>query len=378
MNNLIDRFIEKLIKESTPDAPIWNIESIKQGKKPHWNYIDGCMMTSLMSLYEVSKDEKYMEFVKTFIDYYVFSDGSMRGYDMSTYNLDDICESRVLFDLYRLTGLEKYDLAIEKTYEHIKNQPRTKDGNFWHKKIYPHQVWLDGLFMALPFYTRYETVKHHKQNYDDIIHQFKEVRARMFNSTKQLYYHGYDSSKVIFWANKETGLSSNFWLRAMGWYVVAIVDVASYMDDKAIIKSFFSPLLKEIIDGLLTYQDQTSHLFYQVVDQGNREGNYLEASGSSLISYAILKGVRIGLLDQTYQTYGLNIFHGIQKTYLSEKNGDLNLGGICLVAGLGPENNLRRDGSYAYYISEPIVENDAKGVGPLIMAYTEVLRIEKK
>ncbi|PKK86064.1 MAG: glycosyl hydrolase family 88, partial [Tenericutes bacterium HGW-Tenericutes-8] len=120
MSHLIDRFIEKLIKESTPDAPIWNIESIKQGKKPHWNYIDGCMMTSLMSLYDVTQDEKYIDFVKSFIDYYVFEDGSLRGYDVSTYNLDDICESRVLFDLYRLTGLRKYDLAIEKTYEHIK------------------------------------------------------------------------------------------------------------------------------------------------------------------------------------------------------------------------------------------------------------------
>ena len=377
MSHLIDRFIEKLIKESTPDAPIWNIESIKQGKKPHWNYIDGCMMTSLMSLYDVTQDEKYIDFVKSFIDYYVFEDGSLRGYDVSTYNLDDICESRVLFDLYRLTGLRKYDLAIEKTYEHIKDQPRTKDGNFWHKKIYPHQVWLDGLFMALPFYTRYETLRNKHKNYEDIIHQFKEVRARMFNPTKQLYYHGYDSSKSIFWADQETGLSKNFWLRAIGWFVVAIVDVSSYMDNEKTVKSFFAPLLKEIIDGLLSYQDKKSKLFYQVVDLGNKEGNYLEASGSSLISYAILKGVRLGLLDHSYKKHGLDIFEGIQKTYLTEKNGDLNLGGICLVAGLGPENNLRRDGSYAYYISEPIVENDAKGVGPLIMAYTEVIRIKK-
>jgi len=179
----------------------------------------------------------------------------------------------------------------------------------------------------------------------------------------------------MFWADSATGLSKNFWLRAMGWYVVGIVDVMGYMEDEKVKKNFFSPLLKETIDGLLLYQDQETKLFYQVVDMKDRKGNYLEASGSALISYAILKGTRLKALDHSYEQIGLDIFKGIAQKYLSEKNGDLNLGGICLVAGLGPEHNLRRDGSYEYYISEPIVENDAKGVGPLIMAYTEVKKV---
>ena len=378
LNLLIDRFIHKLITFSTPQEPIWNIESIKAGKEPHWNYIDGCMMTSLIELYKETHDSKYIDFVHQFLDYYVFEDGSIRGYDIKNYNVDDICESRVLFDLYNITKEEKYLKAIEFTYNHIQTQPRTDDGNFWHKKIYPNQVWLDGLFMAQPFYTRYESELNHKKNYDDIITQFKNVRKFMFNEDKKLYYHGYDSKKTIFWANKETGLSKNFWLRAIGWFVVAIVDVASYMKDDDAKKEFFSPLLHEIINGLLQYQDQESKLFYQVVDLGNRSGNYLEASGSALVSYAILKGARLGLLDSSYQQIGLEIFDGITKKYLTEKNGDLNLGGICLVAGLGPEHNLRRDGTFEYYISEPIVENDAKGVGPLIMAYTEVIKTSKK
>lgn len=378
MFKIIDRFIEKLINESTPDRPLWNIESIKHGKEPHWNYIDGCMMTSLLSLYHETHDQKYLNFVKTFIDYYVFEDGTIRGYHKENYNTDDICESRVLFDLDRIFHDPKYKKAIELTYTHIQEQPRTHEGNFWHKKIYPNQVWLDGLFMAQPFYTKYETYLNNKKNYADIKHQFEMVRNRMFNEDKKLYYHGYDASKSIFWANQKTGLSQNFWLRAMGWFVVAIVDVYEEFHDEETRNSFFKPLLKEIIDGLLLYQDQKSKLFYQVVDMPKEKGNYLETSGSALISYAILKGVRLNALDETYIPIGLSIFDGITQNYLTEKDGDLNMGGICLVAGLGPDTNLRRDGSFAYYISEPIVENDAKGVGPLIMAYTEVLKVNKK
>jgi len=148
MYQLIDRFIEKLMKESTPDRPFWNIESIKAGKEPHWNYIDGCMMTSLLELYKETNEEKYIKFVENFIDFYVFEDGSLRGYHQENYSTDDICESRVLFDLYEMTGKEKYNKAIEYTYQQIMHQPRTKEGSFWHKKIYPNQVWLDGLFMC--------------------------------------------------------------------------------------------------------------------------------------------------------------------------------------------------------------------------------------
>jgi unsaturated rhamnogalacturonyl hydrolase len=374
---LIDNYIEKLLTQSTPEKPLWNIEAIHQGKAPAWNYVDGCMMTSLLSLYRQTKDEKYYRFVEEFIDYYVLEDGTLRGYEQSTYNLDDICESRVLFDFYERTKQEKYNKAIELTYRHILRQPRTKEGSFWHKLIYPHQVWLDGLFMAQPFYTRYETLRNQQKNYDDILNHFKVVRKHMYSEKDQLYYHGYDASKTAFWANKETGLSKNFWLRATGWYVVSIVDVIDYLDNSyPARKDFFYPLLKEAIDGLLTYQDIKSNLFYQVINQPNEPKNYLESSGSALIAYAILKGVRLGALDLSYQAIGQAIFNGIVDMYISDNDGDLNMKGICLVSGLGPDHNLRRDGSVAYYLSEPIVENDAKGVGPFIMAYTEMKMIK--
>lgn len=376
MYRLIDAYIQKIITLSTPQSPYWNIESIRQGKKPHWNYIDGCMMISLLDLYQETKNKQYLHFVDSFIDYYVSDDGMMLGYDRSTYNLDDINESRVLFDLFEITKKEKYQKAIFHTFQHVLEQPRTHQGNFWHKKIYPNQVWLDGLFMAQPFYARYlKTYKSHL-TYDDIVMQFENVRKYMFNEEKKLYYHGYDASKSIFWADPKTGLSKNFWLRAMGWYIVALIEVIDILpNDYPPKSSILIPMLQEMVDGLLIYQDDKSKLFYQVVDQGGRDKNYLETSGSLLISYAILKSARLGVLDKKYQIIGKHIFDGVINTYLTEKDGDLNLDGICLVAGLGPEHNTRRDGSYDYYVSEPIVSNDAKGVGPLIMAYTEIKKI---
>ncbi len=377
MNKIIDNYIDKLMT-SKPDMPLWNIESIKQGKKPTWNYIDGCMMTSLVEMYKTTKDEKYLDFVKKFVDYYIDDNGDILGYEIDKYSTDDISESRILFDLYDITKNPKYDKAIEKVFTQIKTHPRTKEGNFWHKKIYPNQVWLDGLYMAQPFYTRYMTLRGSK-DYHDIINQFSNVRKIMFDDKMKLYYHGYDSERQLFWADKKTGLSKNFWLRSIGWFTVALADVLDYMDEQMYDEYHtIKALLKETIDGILQYQDKESKMFYQVPNFPGREGNYLETSGSAMIAYAILKGVRLNALPERYREIGLGIFNGICDKYLSvNEDGDLNLGGICLVAGLGPEKNLRRDGSYEYYISEPVVENDAKGVGPLIMAYTEVIKLEK-
>ena len=373
MYKAILKYIDKLMT-SSPDLPLWNIESIRQGKKPAWNYIDGCMTSSLIELYKTTKDEKYIEFVKKFVDYYVFDDGSILGYHIDNYSTDDVCESRILFDLYNLTNNEKYNKAIEFTYNQVKNHPRTKEGNFWHKKIYPNQIWLDGLYMMQPFYTRYITIKGNK-DYSDIVNQFKNVRKLMFNETDKLYYHGYDSSKSIFWADVETGLSKNYWLRSIGWFTVGLIDVYDYIEDENA-KEEIKKLFIETIDGLLNYLDKDANMFYQLPDKKEVEGNYLETSGSSMVAYALLKGARLNVLDKSYQKIGVDIFNGICNRYLTIKeDGDLNLGGICLVAGLGPENNTRRDGSISYYLSEPIVENDAKGVGPLIMAFTEIMKI---
>lgn len=369
----IDNYIERLLQGSTPDAPLWNIESIRGGKTPHWNYIDGCMITALLCANEITGEEKYVDFAEKFIDYYVFEDGSIRGYTLENYNLDDVNEGRVLFDLYKKTGKEKYKRAIFRLHEQLRNQPRTETGNFWHKEIYPNQIWLDGLYMAQVFYVRFQK-EFMDGDYSDTLSQFRNVRKYMFDEQKKLYYHGIDCSKKAFWADKETGCSGNFWLRAIGWFSVALIDIIDYVDDENT-KNELCGIFREAMEGILQYADAQTGMFYQVVDCAGKEGNYLETSGSSMIAYAMMKGARLGVLDKKYAEAGKKAFDGICEKYLTiNGDGELNLGGICLVAGLGPENNRRRDGSYAYYISEPVVENDAKGVAPFVLCYMEVKR----
>ncbi len=377
--SIIDKYIDRLIDDTTPEAPIWNIENIKHGKAPGWNYIDGCMMTSLYTIYKQTGVRRYIEFIDKFVDYYVFEDGSIRGYELDTYNVDNINEGRVLFDLYRETGKEKYKKAIALLYSQIQGQPRTATGNFWHKKIYPNQVWLDGLYMAQVFYTRYETEFNGGKNYADIVNQFQSVYDNMYDKEKRLYYHGWDASKQAFWSDKETGLSKSFWLRSVGWYTVGLVDAIGYFtaetSEAPALRSRLIAIFKDTIEGLERYIDPEKHMFWQVVDQGGRAGNYLETSGSAMIAYAMMKGARLGFVDKKYAATGKSVFDGICNEYLTETDGKLNLGGICLMAGLGPETNRRRDGTFEYYISEPVVENDAKGTGPFVMAYTEVKQL---
>lgn len=373
----IDRYIDRLLDGSTPDAPLWNIENIRLGKQPAWNYIDGCMITALLCASEITGEKKYFDFAENFIDYYVFDDGTIRGYSKEKFNLDDVNEGKVLFELYEKTHKEKYKKAISLLESQLEEQPRTATGNFWHKQIYPNQIWLDGLYMGQVFSALYKKYFGNK-DYSDVVNQYKSVRKLMFDENKKLYYHGCDCSKKAFWADKETGCSKNFWLRSIGWFCISLIDIIEFIDDENA-KSELVKIFAEEIDGISQYADKETSMYYQVVDKGGEEGNYLETSGSSMIAYAMMKGARLGVIDGKYAEQGRKTFDGICKKYLSiSENGDLNLGGICLVAGLGPEHNPRRDGSYEYYISEPVVENDAKGVAPFVLCYTELKRMEMR
>lgn len=371
--NIIERYVERILQDSTPDRPLWNIEKISAGRANGWNYIDGCMMIALLNLHRITGEERYYTFAEHFLDYYVFEDGSLRGYREEDYNLDNICEGRVLFDLYRLSGKEKYRRAIDTLRGQLQRQPRTWEGSFWHKKIYPDQVWLDGLYMAQVFYARCTTELEECRGYEDIHRQFLTVRKRMYDPETGLYRHGYDASGKAFWAD-ETGCSRNPWLRSLGWFSAALIDVtAEIAPGHEDFRSDMVAIARELAGNLLPYIDGETHMLYQVPNQIGREGNYPETSGSAMVAYFYLKGARLGILDAAYADAGAQIFQSICRRYLSERDGKLNLGGICLVAGLGPENNRRRDGSYEYYISEPVVENDAKGLAPFLMCYTELL-----
>lgn len=370
----IEKYIEELMENSTPERPIWNIEKILQGKKSTWNYIDGCMIKAILEMYAITKEEKYFAFADAFIDAKVFEDGSIDGYDVNEKNIDNINAGKTLFELYDLTKKEKYKKAMDLIYSQIEQMPRTKEGNFWHKNIYPNQVWLDGLYMCQPFYMEYDTRFGDKKHYPDIYRQFQNVVEIMKDPKTGLYYHAYDSSREMFWCDKVTGLSQNFWLRALGWYAMALLDTLDKVDRT---ETQFVNLLKEafvgLMDAMLKYQDE-SGMWYQVVNLGGMDRNYLETSGSAIMAYALLKGVRLGFLPESYVEYGKKAFEGICSKYLTtDEEGKLHLGGICLVAGLGGAQ--RRSGTYDYYMSEPVVCDDAKGVGPFLLAYTEMKRI---
>ncbi|MFQ8680650.1 glycoside hydrolase family 88/105 protein [Enterocloster sp.] len=373
---ILDNYIDQLLEKSTPQAPVWNIEKIKSGGKSTWNYIDGCMIKAVIELYHITGNKKYLEFADSFINYFVNEDGSIQSYDPKEYNLDNVNAGKTLFDLYKLTGREKYRKAIDTVYSQLKGQPRTSTGNFWHKMIYPNQIWMDGLYMAQPFYMQYEVEYNNKANCRDSYEQFLHVYDLMRDTRNGLYYHAYDDSREAFWCDPVTGLSDNFWLRALGWYAMALVDTMEVMpEEMAEEKARLGAVNQQLIDAMLPYQDQESGMWYQVVNRGRIQPNYLETSGSAIFAYAIMKSVRLGYLDERYFAFGRKAFDGICEKYLSEENGELQLGGICLVAGLG--NKEMREGTFDYYMREPVVKNEAKGVAPLILAYIEIMMREK-
>jgi len=377
MVELVEKYIKSLMTETTPDRPIWNIEKIKAGKKADWDYIDGCMILALLEFYKLRKDDVYFEFAKNYVSYRVKEDGTVDGYNIEAWNLDNINGAKNLLTLFELTGENKYKLAAEKIFEQVKGQPRTKENNFWHKAIYPNQVWLDGLYMVMPFYVKYANLffsdEEKKAAYEDIYNQFFNVEKIMKDSNG-LYFHCYDSSKEMYWCDKETGLCENYWLRALGWFSMAMLDCLSLFEDtNSENHKHLERMFSDFVESMVKVQTETG-MWYQLPAFPGRERNYLETSGSAIMSYSILKGIRLGYLDKKYEDCGVKAFNDICERYLVEREGGkMGLGGICLVAGLG--GATRRDGSYDYYMSEPVVEDDAKGTAPFVLAYLEMQQL---
>lgn len=375
----IKEFVDRLLAQSTPQRPAWNKEVLLYDEKPKWNYIDGCMIKAILEMYESTKDSRYLAFADQFIDYYIAEDGTILGYQAEDVNCDNINEGKVLFPLYTYTKKEKYKKALDTLYGQLEIQPRTMAGNFWHKKIYPHQIWLDGLYMVQPFYMQYEKTFYNNKNYRDIFKQFENVYNLMRDKKTGLLYHGYDETKESFWADPVTGTSKNFWTRSLGWYAMALTDTIEVFDEQFFYEyETLQRHLKEILDALLKFADPQTGMFYQVTDQGPRAGNYLETSGTCAIAYALMKGARLGYLPEYYFKYGEDVFNAVKKYKLVKRETSLGLKDICLVAGLGgmpgKGSYKKRDGTYEYYISEPIVDDDAKGVAPFLFAFAEICR----
>ncbi|MCR5279927.1 MAG: glycoside hydrolase family 88 protein [Lachnospiraceae bacterium] len=368
---VVEEYIERLMKDSTKESPVWNVEKLRAGKLSGWDYIDGCMLLGFLEIYRLRGNRGYFDFVKEYLDYRVSDDGTIKDYSIDAYNLDNINAGKNLLTLYEITGEAKWRLAADKLYEQIKNQPRTKEGNFWHKAIYPNQIWLDGLYMVMPFYIKYANLfmneAERAEVYADVYRQFFNVERLMRDGETGLYYHAYDSSREMFWCNKDTGLSQNFWLRSLGWFSMAMLDSLLLLEDKESSEhKHLEAMFKDMIDSLLKFRADNG-MFYQLPVYSGKGKNYLETSGSAIFAYCLKKGVKEGLLSEEYYNKGEECFKGICDTYLREENGKMHLGGICLVAGLGGKD--RRDGSFDYYMSEPVVQDDAKGTAPFILAY---------
>lgn len=341
-----------------------------QDYKPYWNYEDGCVLIGSMRMYEATGDSAYSEYVRDYLLRRVAADGTIPTYEVRQYNIDSINSGKTLFFAEQHWPDPRWRPAIEYHMQRLSGHPRCQNGSFWHKEIYPWQVWLDGLYMALPFYMAYEMRYGGMRQVKDIMLQFDNVAALLYDHNKKLSYHGWDESRQMYWADPETGLSQNFWLRAMGWYLMAMVDCLEALDEQLFEHHMaLREQFKRAAQGIVTYQHQ-SGLFYQLIDLSDEPGNYLETSGSAMVAYALMKGARIGVLnDEKYAPLGRKALDALvrDKLTLSQNGGQLN--DICLVAGLGGEG--RRDGSVAYYLSEPRVADDAKGVGPFMMAYAE-------
>lgn len=374
MHEMIENYILELIRRSTPRRTAWNLEKIRENRDVSWNYIDGCMLTALNAMTEITGDDRYAAFVEEVADSFVQEDGTIDTFQPEKHALDDYNEGRILFPMYERTENEKYRKAAGMLHRCLGEQPRTAEGNFWHKQIYPDQVWLDGTYMALPFLAMYENT-FGKGEIRDIMEQLRIVRKRMRDPKTGLYYHGYDASRKAFWADPETGLSRNFWLRAIGWYSLALTDLAEILPKGMEEREELADTLRELMESIARYVDPETGMYWQVVDQAGREGNYPETSGSAMIACAMLKGARLGLLEERFREQGKKTFEGITRNHLAVRDGMIELDNICLVAGLGPDSNRRRDGSYEYYISEPVVSNDAKGAAPFVLCYTEIRRI---
>ena len=374
MHEMIERYILDLIRRSTPEKTAWNIEKVREGVPVKWNYIDGCMLTALISMTAISGDDRYSAFAEQVADHFVQEDGSILTFNPDNRALDDYNESRILFPMAERTGGDKYRRAAEQQYRCLLEQPRTYEGSFWHKKIYPDQVWLDGSYMAFPFMAMYQRYLG-PGDYSDIIRQLRVIRQRMRDPATGLYYHGYDASHKAFWADPETGLSKNFWLRADGWFACALADLAEIIPEGRPERAEIAEMLTDLTESVSRYADPDTGMYFQVIDRAGREGNYPETSGSSMMAYAMLKGARLGILDERFRALGQKTFRGITDGFLIVRDGMPELQNICLVAGLGPENNRRRDGTNEYYISEPVVANDAKGAAPFVLCYTEIRRI---
>ncbi len=355
---IVKKYIDKFILTSEPLNPKWNRENYIFRKQPKWNYMDCCMINALLM-----QENPPVDYIIKFVDSYVNDDGTIPTMNEKDYNLDNICGGINLIKLYDLTKREKYRLAYETIYRQLENQPRLECGNFWHKAIYPNQMWLDGAYMALPFLALYGIITGNGNIVADAVSQMLNIRKYMRDGRTGLYYHGYNETRKMFWADKITGLSSQFWLRSNGWLCAGLADLYEITEDRAV-----GEMLCELLNALKSCLT-AENMLLQLPARPELADNYPETSGTLLFAYSAMKSHRIGVCDKSTADSGAGALQTVTDKYI-DNSGDVPvLKNICLMGGLGGDN--RRDGSAEYYLSESIIENDAKGIAPYLMAYAE-------
>ncbi len=343
---------------------------------PFWGYTHGIIAKASLDVYAATGDQQYGQYALDYADTLIGPAGLIVTYDSSKHNIDMINPGKILFPLYEMTGDKKYLEAATTLREAMRNHPQTKEGGYWHKKRYTHQMWLDGLYMGAPFLAQYAQVMNEEELFDVVATQFRLIDQYTYDPETSLYYHGWDESRSMLWADSVTGTSPNFWGRSVGWLAMALVDVLDYFPESHPDRGVIMEVLAKTARGIKRHQDAATGVWYQVMDQGQREGNYLEATASSMFVYALYKAVRKGYLEEAYLEVASRGYQGILEQFIRENaDGTISLTRCCAVAGLGGKNN--RDGSFDYYISEPIRSDDPKGVGPFIWASMEYERLNE-
>lgn len=344
-----------------------------------WNYKDDLCVIGAADLAEATGNPKWNRYITDNGSWLVSEDGTVANWKENENNIDKVSFGKSLRILRDLTGEARYGEGVKKAYAFLEHYPRTNTGNFWHKDIYPNQVWLDGLYMAMPFYAK-SLVETGEDRWDDIIDQFQSAHRLLWNEKTGLYLHGCDVSRKAEWADPETGCSPAVWLRAEGWFLMALADVYEYAKDHTPRAQELTELLRQAVAGILPYQDETSKMFLQVVDYKNLAGNYPETSGSAMVAYALMKGARLGMLDASCGEKGSQVLDGIRDTWLKQEADGWHLYGICASAGLGagpdPHNRQDRTGTPEYYISEAQMTDNQHGTGACMMAVSEQIRRE--
>jgi unsaturated rhamnogalacturonyl hydrolase len=342
-----------------------------------WHYEHALLVKAIVEAGTVTGEARYTRFGQDWVDHFIAEDGAIRTYRVDEFNLDQVNPGKLLFPLYKQTRKEHYLKALQLIQEQLERQPRNASGGFWHKQIYPHQMWLDGIYMAAPFLAEYAATFDLPAVFDDLTRQIMLIKDHTRDARTGLLYHAWDESRQQRWADPGTGHSPHFWGRAVGWYLMGIVDVLDFLPAAHPRSRDLIASLEETARALVQVQDKASGLWYQILDLPDRAGNYLEASASAMIIYAFAKGVREGHLPAEYQSAARRAYHGLLQNMVKvDAQGLLTLEGICGVAGLGGEPY--RDGSFEYYIGEKIILNDPKGVGPFILAALEMEAAENK